>query len=141
MRKTLYKFAGFAGALLLCMVLLAGCGSSNLPLPAWADGDALTAKAETVLDDLNAKDYGAVTAHFKEVYRATLTDESWESQFTPIFEKTGAFQEYTKTQLLGTKEDTGAEYAVVLVTAKYEKTSVTYRLVFDADSDLVGLFL
>ncbi|MFV0412579.1 MAG: DUF3887 domain-containing protein [Oscillospiraceae bacterium] len=141
MKTTLYKFAGFAGALLLCMVLLAGCGSGSLPLPAWADGEALTTKAETVLDDLNAKNYSAVTAHFKEVYRASLTDESWASQFTPIFEKTGAFQEYTKTQLLGTKEDSGVEYAVVLLTAKYEKTSITYRLVFDTDSDLVGLFL
>ena len=64
------KIISLLGCCFIAISTLTACENNNLP--AWADTDVLTPKAQTMIDTLNAFDYGNVS------YVADKTDDGIE---------------------------------------------------------------
>ena len=64
------KIISLLGCCFIAISTLTACGNNNLP--AWADIDVLTPKAQTMIDTLNAFDYDGVA----EIYNNPAVDAS-----------------------------------------------------------------
>lgn len=132
---------------LLCALLalsmalfLFGCGAQ--PLPEGFDEEKVTARAEEIVGYASDGDYDAIIACLRSDLADSVTADQLKESWAPTYEKIGAFQSIDKTGLYGTADKTtGEEYAVAVVVCTYENGSAIYTLSFDADLNLVGLYL
>ena len=82
-------------------------------------------------------------------------DEKWNSmmksmagkemmtdQVLPIVEDLGAFEEFDKEAVTGSKDkDTEQEFAVAVVKVKYEKRKAQFTISFDEDMKVGGFYI
>ncbi|HWQ06557.1 MAG TPA: DUF3887 domain-containing protein [Feifaniaceae bacterium] len=131
----------FAAVLTLTIGLsLLGCAGQ--PLPEGFDAEEVTARAEEIVGYANDGDYDTIMSCLREDLQSAVTAEELDSGWAPTYESVGAFESIKSVKLLGTADSsTKEEYAVALVTCTHEKGSVLYTLSFDADLNLVGLYL
>ena len=133
------KIIAAALALALCLGLL-GCSANKLP--EGFDADKVTARAEEIVGYANTGDYDTILSCLREDLQSSVTADQLKEGWAPTYESVGAFDSITSVKLLGTADPTTKEdYAVALVTCKHDKGSVLYTLSFDADLNLVGLYL
>lgn len=126
-------------ALALCLGLI-GCSANKLP--EGFDADKVTARAEEIVGYANSGDYETIISCLREDLKSAVTADQLKDGWAPTYEAVGAFNSIKSVQLLGTADQTTKEeYAVALVTCTHEKDSVLYTLSFDADLNLVGLYL
>ncbi|MEA5051067.1 MAG: DUF3887 domain-containing protein [Oscillospiraceae bacterium] len=122
----------------LLALLLSGCGS-KLP-EGFAQADVEAAAKQTVAL-VNAGDYDGLFASLRGDVQELIKKEDIETAFRSVLDKAGAFVDYKKITLAGTKGASGEEYAVAAVACTYENATVTYTLSYDADYALVGLYI
>lgn len=133
------RIVAAALALALCLGLI-GCTANKLP--EGYDADKVTARAEEIVGYANTGDYDTIISCLREDLQSSITADLFEEGWAPTYEAVGAFDSIKSVQLLGTPDPTTKEeYAVALVTCTHEKGSVLYTLSFDADLNLVGLYL
>jgi len=126
--------------LLLMSFTLFGC--TGKPLPEGFDADEVTARAEEIVSLANNGEYDEIIAALRSDLQDAITADQLETGWDPIYEKVGAFSEIKQVTLTATEDSsTGEEYAVALVTCAHEDGNVLYTLSFDADLELVGLYL
>ena len=121
-------------------LLLFGCGAA--PLPEGFDEEKVTARAEEIVGYASSGDYDAIIACLRSDLSSSVTADQLKESWAPTYDKIGAFQSVDQTALYGTKDkSTGEEYAVAVVVCTHENGSAIYTLSFDADLNLVGLYL
>lgn len=140
MKKKILNALKFAVIALLGLLALTGCASTKL-----ADGyDEKTIKetAEEIINEVQLK--GAKETLSKRV-REDFVDgidlDAMDSSVKAYVSDLGQFLSYSRETVIGKKyEETDEDFAVILVTATYEKGEVNYTLTFDKDMTLVGFY-
>ena len=123
------KIISLLGCCFIAISTLTACGNNNLP--AWADIDVLTPKAQTMIDTLNAFDYDGVA----EIYNNPAVDAS-------TFEASGEIIEtYGNVSYVADKTDDGIEFVRVIQIANYEKGKLTFTASFFEDGSVAGFRL
>ncbi len=131
---------------LICILVLVltlsivGCSSNKL-----ADiysEDEVIARAKEVVDVINSLDYDAMNAQLRDDLQDQLTAEQLKEVWATQLEEAGAFEKYENTVTMSQKsESTGEDYAVAILTGKYENSSLTFTIVMDKDMEIVGMYI
>lgn len=114
------KIISLLGCCFIAISTLTACENNNLP--AWADTDVLTPKAQTMIDTLNAFDYDGVA----EIYNNPAVDASTFEASGEIIETYGTFESYGNVSYVADKTDDGIEFVRVIQIANYEKGKLPY---------------
>ncbi len=134
--------AGYISGIIMAAVMLAGCAGSQKLSDKFNEEEVKEAARE-VIEILNDQDVD------------TLVDEKWNStmksmagkemvteQILPIIEELGAFEEFDKEAVTGSKDkDTEQEFAVAVVKVKYEKRKAQFTISFDEDMKVGGFYI
>lgn len=117
---------------------MVGCQSQE-QLSNTFDQEKIDAQNLAVIDALNAKDAQTLTDLSNDTMKEALPAEKWEEVFT-LLDNVGPFKEI-KESVSSSTEENGAENAVSVIKAAYEKADVTYTISFDTDYQLSGIYL
>lgn len=124
----------------LMMVLLAGCGNRTMPLAEVFQQEQLERQTIQIVDWLNTGEYEQVYGTFREDMKQVLPVEELQSVCAETYGDAGAFAQIGSKVTSGQKIE-GEDYAVVMVKAQYEKKIVTFQVGYDADMQVVGLYI
>lgn len=125
---------------LFTVVLLTGCGTRTMPLAEVFSQEQLEQQTIQIVDWLNAEEYLQVYETFREDMKQVLQADELRSACVETFGGAGTFTRIDSTTVSGQKIDEG-DYAVVMVKAQYEKQIVTFQVGYDADMQVVGLYM
>lgn len=125
---------------LFMVVLLTGCGTQTMPLAEVFSQEQLEQQTIQIVDWLNAEEYLQVYETFREDMKQVLQADELRSACVETFGGAGTFTRIDSTTVSGQKIDEG-DYAVVMVKAQYEKQIVTFQVGYDADMQVVGLYM
>lgn len=100
--------------------------------------------AETVVNEMHVNGVEAVLnermrSDYKESYPINEMQEDFESLRTGL----GTFTDYTQTTVIGKNslDEKNEPFAVVAMTATYEKGELIFMLTFDTDKNIVGFYV
>lgn len=139
MTKSLYRSKAVTVlAAVMCLVLLAGCGSTKLSEE--FNEVEVESAAENVIVLINSQDSESLEKICTVQMREALTDDVWEQIYEAIGEG-GTFEQVSDMSVSGSADkSSGEEYAVVVVKAKYELKTFTYTISFTKQMKLAGLY-
>ncbi len=126
--------------MLLTVILLIGCGVQTMPLAEVFAQEQLERQTVQIVDWLNAGEYGQVYDTFREDMKQVLSVDELRSACVETFGGAGTFTRIDSTTVSGQQMEEG-DYAVVMVKAQYEKQIVTIQVGYDADMQVVGLYM
>lgn len=120
---------------------LAGCQSTKLSED--FDETEVKAKAELVIEKLNAGEYDNLKEEeFSEQMKLAMAGDEVKEAIEKIVEEKGTFHSFEKGSVLGSKDkDTDEEFATAVVLAKYEKGKIQYTISFNKDMKVSGFYL
>lgn len=132
----------FGMALVLCMGILTGCGSST-KLSEHFDEETVIAEAERIVELANAEKYDEIiNQNLDEDYREQFTTSMLRDAVSPLLDERGAFREFGKEVVLGQNDETNdLSYAVAVIQAKYVDGNIQFTITFDEDMTLAGLYV
>ena len=116
---------------------------SAAPAPASGDydKDAAVKAAQALVDSISQRDYQPVYDAMTAEMQQLLPVDKMKEGFDPVLDASGAFVEYTGAETDAVAQN-GVDYIVVVVSAKYEKTTRVYTISFTKDGmKLGGLFM
>jgi serine/threonine protein kinase len=95
-----------------------------------------TEKAKALVDALARGDFAAASKDFDSTMKKTLTPDKLKATWKAEVEAAGAFQKRTivRAEKSGESDD-------VIVTCQFEKTPLKIKVVFNADNEIMGLWL
>ena len=138
MKKSTFRSIGTAVlAVVMCLVLLTGCGSTKLSES--FNEDEVKSAAENVIALVNSQDTDGLKAMCTVQMRDALTDDVMKQIYEAISEG-GTFEEVSDISVSGATDKTSGECAVVVVKAKYENRPFTYTISFTKQMKLAGLY-
>lgn len=114
--------------------------NSSLENSSLFDAEEVKAKAEEVVQLLNAEDYSSLQEMTVEKVRSNMTKEKMDEAKEQIGSDWGEFQsieEINTTQM----EQRNVKAAVVQMVVAYENQEITYTLAFDTDMQLAAFGL
>lgn len=129
------KIINLLACCLIVTSLLTACGNNKLP--EWADTEALTEKARTMIDTLNAFDYDGVS----EIYDNPEVDATTFEASGEIIKTYGEYESYGDVSYVADKTDDGSEFVRVIQVADYEKGKLTFTASFFEDGSVAGFKL
>lgn len=115
----------------LLAILLIGCGNQVDE----ATADKYITKAKEVAENLTNENYEVVHAQFDATMKANLSVDQM-AEIAPIIEASGDFEKFDKESI----EEKDGNYITVLV-AKYSEEKRVYTISFNAEDEIVGLFV
>lgn len=122
-------------------MLLTGCASTKLS----EDFDEATVKsaAEEIVTLLNNNDVETIcNEKIDSELSEYFTTDTLQQAIDQYLSDAGAFKEYSKEAVIGTKaQNTKEDCAVAIVKAKYENKSITYTISFNKDMEVIGLYM
>lgn len=127
--KKIYKML----LMLLCFVILSGCGASKL-----SDNyseDAIKTSAEEVISNLDSGKYEEIETTMSDELKKAITADKLEEVWAG-FKKLGKYDSISKI-VFQEKND----YAIAVVIGKFENGKVQFTLSYNKDMKLVGFFL
>lgn len=128
-----------AMVMILAAFWLTGCSSTKL-----ADSfDEATVK-ETVqkaVDHLIAGEYEECMEMMSQEMQEALTEEALAAAAGDVMAAAGEFQEYKSIAVVGQKDQSGADCAVVVAVASFENNKITYTVSFNADMEIIGFYM
>jgi len=104
--------------------------------PVGAKAQDLESLAKSLTQQLAARQFDPIIAHFDETMTSAMPSDKLAGFWDGLIGQVGAFQSITRTR---TQEVQG--YQVVLVTSKFEKSTLDVKWVFDAKSRVAGFFV
>ena len=123
-----------AAVLCLLVMTLSGCGQS---LPEGMDKKEVTEAGEHVAELLGTGESDAVYDLFREDVAQQLSSEDVAAL---VPQSAGAWKEIAASEAIGrTDEDSGEEYALVMVICEFEEGRVTISAAFDQEMELIGV--
>lgn len=132
----LYRVLGIGLLIALSVGILAGCAAK---LPEGFDEAELKTAAEKVIDLLNQRDDAGLRANMTEDMDVGLTEDLMV-QIYALLDESGSMKEITSMKV-GSSEENGITFAVVIAKVEYENRDITYTIGFDSDMKLAGLYL
>ena len=127
-------------AMMAAVLLLTGCGGAKIPLAEVFQQEQLEQQTVQIVEWLNAEEYEQVYDTFREDMKEALPTEELKSACDETYGSGGAFLQITGTEVNGQKIE-GEDYAVVMVKAQYEKQNVTFQVGYDANMEVIGLYM
>lgn len=127
-------------AVLMVMLMLAGCGSTTVPLADVFGQEQLEQQTLQIVEWLNAGEYEQVYETFREDMKQALPVEELQTACADTYGSAGDFVQVGNTVVNGQKIEE-EDYAVVMVKAQYEKQTVTFQVGYDANMQVVGLYM
>lgn len=126
--------------LMLCVLLFAGC--ANTKLAEGYDKDTIIETAHSIIEEIHVQSLDAVlNQYMREDYLKEYPMENMVQQVLELRTGIGKFGDFTKDSVIGKESPDGEEeFAVILVTATYEKGEINYTLTFDQDMKLVSFY-
>lgn len=97
-------------------------------------------RIKAVVQELNEKDYEALQENAIELMKPYLTEETMEAAKKQTAADWGEFKSFG-TVYMAEISQMGKQSVVGEVTATYENASVTFRISFDEDMKLAGLYM
>lgn len=128
---------------LLCIltaICLCGCGGST-KLAESFDENTVKETAQKAVDCLIAGEYDDCVAMMGQEMQEALPAEALEANVAPVIEQAGVFREYKSITALGQKGSDGADCGVAVVVADFEKGDFTYTISFNAEMEIIGLWM
>lgn len=122
------------------MVVLAGCSNTTVPLADVFEQEQLEQETLQIVDWLNEQEYELVYETFREDMKQVLPVEELKSACTETYGDAGSLVQISSTVVNGQKIEE-EDYAVVMVKAQYDKQIVTFQVGYDADMQVVGLYM
>ncbi len=107
-------------------------------LPDWADEDALTQQARSLIERYNARDYGAVA---QACAALGVTEDDWAEASDPLLDQLGAFQGYGDVAFMHADDGTGTVYATVVQAATYENATMQFTVSYYEDGSVCGFYI
>lgn len=123
-------------ALLLVLLLLAGC--QGKPLPAGMDEETLLTHGREVAVLLAGGDYEAVYDRMRPDVAAGTAVEDIQSLVIRQTDGAGTYKQIDSFMTTG-QSSNGESYGVAVFYCDYSKKDVMFRLAFDANYDLIGI--
>lgn len=97
-------------------------------------------KMKDVVNKFNQNDYEALQAEAVKEMQSALTKEQMQDARQQIAGDWGDYQSFGQIYMMELRQ-MGRNYVVGEITVVYEHVSVTFRLTFDADMRLAGLYI
>lgn len=133
--------------LFICMVLVVimsvGC-FGRTELDESFNETEIIELAETVLNEVHVNGVELVlNERMREDYKETYPLEEMQNDFESLRTGLGSFMDYTDTTVIGknSPDEKNEPFAVVGITATYEKGELIFMLTFDTDKNLVGFYV
>jgi len=123
----------------LSVILLAMAGGAIACQSGTSNSDEAAVRAyadpatETTLQGLSENNLAKYTQHANDAFKAALTQEIFDATATQISNQLGA---YESKEFLRTEEQDG--YVIVHYKAKYAKSNIGIRMIFDNDHLVAG---
>ena len=132
----------FITGIIMAAVMLAGCAGSQKLSDKFDEAEVKEAARE-VIEILNDKDVDTlVDEKWNSMMKSMAGKEMMTDQVLPIVEDLGAFEEFDKEAVTGSKDkDTEQEFAVAVVKVKYEKRKAQFTISFDEDMKVGGFYI
>ena len=92
------------------------------------------ATAEKLVDQFAQQDYAGLIASFDDAMKAALPTDKLKQAWDGVSQQFGAYQGRTETKFVARKD----KYDVVLVTAKFEKSALGFRVSIDSTTGQIG---
>lgn len=126
----------------MAAVMLAGCAGSQKLSDKFNEEEVKEAARE-VIEILNDQDVDTlVDEKWNSTMKSMAGKEMMTEQILPIIEELGAFEEFDKEAVTGSKDkDTEQEFAVAVVKVKYEKRKAQFTISFDEDMKVGGFYI
>ncbi len=136
------KWTGYVIRIMILVLILTGCAGKQ-KLSDKFDEEEVKAAAEEVIEILNEGDIDTlVDQKWNSVMKSMAGREMMTEQVLPIVEDLGAFEEFDKETVTGSRDkDTEQEFAVAVVKAKYEKRKAQFTISFDEDMKVGGFYV
>ena len=134
--------AGYISGIIMAAVMLAGCAGSQKLSDKFNEEEVKEAARE-VIEILNDQDVDTlVDEKWNSTMKSMAGKEMMTEQILPIIEELGAFEEFDKEAVTGSKDkDTEQEFAVAVVKVKYEKRKAQFTISFDEDMKVGGFYI
>ena len=122
--------------------ILAGCGGNQKLSDKFDEGEVKEAARE-VIEILNDGDVDTlVDEKWNTVMKSMVGKELLKDEVLPIIEELGAFAEFDREAVTGSRDrDTEQDFAVAVVKVKYEKRKAQFTISFDEDMKVGGFFV
>ena len=131
------SFTRLISMVLVIMIFLTGCGNK---LAEGYDKDEIKQTAEEIITDVSVRGAKTVLSErLREDYLAEYPLDDMDENVLNLMSGLGNFLAYTKETVTG-KEKDGEDFAIILVTASYEKGEILYTLTFDKEMNLVSFY-
>ncbi|HOR12378.1 MAG TPA: DUF3887 domain-containing protein [Clostridia bacterium] len=124
------------------MLMLATNGCTRRVSEAFNEKDVISRAESTVLL-INAGEFDKLSdTAVREELRDVLSSEALMLGAETMLAEAGSFVEFGQSAVVGEMDkNSGEEYAVVVLQAKYEKKALVYTIAFDTDLWIVGLYI
>ena len=122
-------------AMFACLISAFGIGSLNDCL-AYAEDTPLIEAARGVVSEFSSGEYGALHARFDATMKAALPEEKLPEMWKSIVAQFGVFQSQGAV-----RQDKSGGFDIVFVTGQFEKGPMDFRIVFNSERQVAGLFL
>ncbi len=139
MKKSALRSLGIiVCAILMCSVLLSGCGGQKLSND--FNEDDVKQAAENIITLVNSQDTKALKELCTVKMKEALTDDVMKQIYDAIGEG-GTFVEIKEVSVAGAKDKASEEeFAVVVASAKYEIKTFVFTITFTKQMKLAGLY-
>ena len=139
MKKSALRSLGIiVCAILMCSVLLSGCGGQKLSND--FNEDDVKQAAENIITLVNSQDTKALKELCTVKMKEALTDDVMKQIYDAIGEG-GTFVEIKEVSVAGAKDKASEEeFAVVVASAKYEIKTFVFTIPFKKQMKLAGLY-
>lgn len=118
--------------------ILVGCSSSKLSKD--FDEAALKADAQSIVQMFCNNDYESVVDKMSDKLKAAITEEQLKEVWEPIQNTIGKFDSINKEGVVGNNDD-NQEMATVVEIIKCEKGKAQFKITYNKDMKLEGLYI
>ncbi len=125
----------WAGLIVFAVVMKLSCGGVEPAEKAVQGVSDIESAAKDLVNALADGDYKKATENFNETMKKVMSEERLRQVWNSLIVRSGAFVRQVES-----RKEKAKGYDVVLVTCKFEKTSVDARVVFDKYNRVAGLF-
>ena len=132
---------------LICLLLVLTCTTAcfgKTKLNEKFDKDEMIELAKTVINEVHVNGVEPViTNRMREDYKAEYPLEEMVADFESLRVGLGSFMDYTQETIIGknSQDEKEEPFAVIAITATYEKGEIVFMLTFDTDKNLVGFYM
>jgi len=126
--------------LIVMVILLTGCNTAKLT----DDFDEVEVKnaAAYAISLMNERDYQGISDLVRDDCQESLSADVLSGVCDEVLDKAGDFDSITKQTVVGGQnEDRDEDFAISVSTCKYAEMDISYTFVYDANMEIVGVYM